>query len=63
MIGQHFCSLYVYKARNRICIYIEIRDLLITFALPSTVFLNLSGATYPALNLVGAADPLPKTIS
>jgi hypothetical protein len=31
MIGQHFCSQYVYsrKLRNRICIYIEIRDLLI----------------------------------
>jgi hypothetical protein len=29
MIGQHFCSLYVYTARNRICNYIEIWALII----------------------------------
>jgi hypothetical protein len=30
MIGQHFCSLFVYKAWNRICNYIEIRALAMT---------------------------------
>lgn len=29
MIGQYFCSPYIYKARNRICVYIKIRALLI----------------------------------
>jgi hypothetical protein len=29
MNGQHFCSLYVYKARDRICNYIEIRALVV----------------------------------
>jgi hypothetical protein len=30
MIGQNICSLYVYKARNTICNYIEIRAVIMS---------------------------------